>query len=524
MDAATIYARRWYILGVLTLSLVIIVAGNSSLNVALPTIVRELHASSSQLEWIVDAYSLVFAGLVLPMGALGDRFGRKGVLQIGLVLFAVAALGGCLANTANWVIAARAVMGIGAAMIMPATLSIVANVFPPEERSRAIAIWAGFAGAGVSVGPPASGFLLNHFWFGSVFFINLPIVAVALVAGAFLLPTSRDPRHVALDIPGAAFSVAGLTALLFGIIQAPDRGWSDGVILAAFAAAIGLLVTFVWWELHSDHPMLPMEQFRDRRFSAGAGCVALTFFAMFGLFFIASQYMQFVLGFSPLRAGCATLPMAAMMVFVAPRSARLADRFGRNRVMAVGLTTVATGMLVMSTLTPTTGYLRVAIALVLFGTGMGLTTAPATGAIMESMPLAKAGVGSAVNDTTREVGGALGVAVLGSLLATVYGSHLAHRIVGAPATVVAGAKHSIGAALRIAAGAPPPFNHVLATAARRSFTDGMHVVFLVSASIVVLTALLEFFAMPDTRGGYSVVHPPARDDEEPEAAPTRSAG
>src|ERR1041385_7783056 len=228
-DPEVIYARRWYILAVLNLSLVIIVAGNSALNVALPTFVRDLHATNSQLEWIVDAYSLVFAGLVLPMGALGDRFGRKGLLQIGLVLFAGASLGGTFATETWHLIAMRAVMGIGAAMIMPATLSIVANVFPPQERARAIAIWAGFAGAGVSIGPPLSGFLLDHFWFGSVFLINVPIIAVALLAGAFLVPSSRDPRESALDFVGSALSILGLSSLLYGIIQAPDRGWSDGV-------------------------------------------------------------------------------------------------------------------------------------------------------------------------------------------------------------------------------------------------------------------------------------------------------
>src|SRR5437879_3981185 len=253
-DPDTVYSRRWYILGVLNLSLVIIVAGNSSLNVALPTFVRALHATSSQLEWIVDAYSLVFAGLVLPMGALGDRFGRKGLLQGGLVLFAAAALAGSMA-TAPWqLIAARAVMGVGGAMIMPATLSIVANVFPPRERARAIAIWAGFAGAGVSIGPPLSGFLLDHFWFGSVFLINVPIIAVALAAGAVLVPTSRDPQHRALDVVGSLLSMAGFSLLLYGIIQAPDRGWSDRIIIASFVVAALLLLTFVAWETRSAPP------------------------------------------------------------------------------------------------------------------------------------------------------------------------------------------------------------------------------------------------------------------------------
>jgi len=499
IDPEVVYARRWFILAVLNLSLVIIVAGNSALNVALPTFVRSLHATNSQLEWIVDAYSLVFAGLVLPMGALGDRFGRKGLLQAGLVVFAAAALAASMATTPWHLIAARAVMGVGAAMIMPATLSIVANVFPPRERAKAIAIWAGFAGAGVSIGPPLSGFLLDRFWFGSVFLINVPIIAVALVAGAVLVPTSRDPRHRALDVGGSLLSMAGFSLLLYGIIQAPDRGWSDGIILASFVVASFLLLTFVAWERRSDHPMLPIEEFSDRRFSAGAAGIALTFFAMFGLFFISTQYLQFVLGYSPLRAGVALLPMAALMVLTAPRSASLAERFGRNRVMATGLVVIASGMLVMSTLSPSSSYLGVALALVLFGGGMGLTTAPATGAIMEAMPLAKAGVGSAVNDTTREVGGSLGVAVLGSLLATGYRQHLASHLGGLPHLAAGAARQSLGGALAVSRSLPSPIGRPLASAARHSFTDGMSVVFLAAAGVALLTALLELVAMPGRR-------------------------
>jgi EmrB/QacA subfamily drug resistance transporter len=495
-DPEVIYSRRWAILAVLNLSLLLIVAANSSLNVALPTFVRNLHATNSQLQWIVDAYSLVFAGLVLPMGALGDRFGRKGLLQGGLVLFAAAALAGSMATAAWHLIATRAVMGVGAAMIMPATLSIVANVFPPRERAKAIAIWAGFAGAGVSIGPPLSGFLLDHFWFGSVFLINVPIIAVALVAGAVLVPTSRDPQHRALDVVGSLLSMLGFSLLLYAIIQAPDRGWTDPLILAAFAGAVALLGTFVSWERRSQHPMLPIEQFADPRFSAGAACIALTFFAMFGLFFISTQYLQVVLGYSPQRAGLALLPMAAMMVLTAPRSAGLAERVGRNRVMATGLVVIASGMLVMSTLSPASSYLAVAAALVLFGGGMGLTTAPATGAIMEAMPLAKAGVGSAVNDTTREVGGSLGVAVLGSLLATGYRHHLAPHLTGLPHAAAGAARQSVGAAVAVSRSMPAPVGRPLASAARHAFTDGMSVVFLAAAGVALLTALLELWAMP----------------------------
>lgn len=517
-DPDLVYARRWAILGVLNLSLVIIVAGNASLNVALPTIVHDLHATSSQLEWMVAAYSLVFAGLVLPMGALGDRFGRKGLLQTGLAIFAVGALGGTLA-TAPWhVIATRMVMGVGAAMIMPATLSIVTNVFPPEERSRAIAIWAGFAGAGLCVGPLASGFLLDHFYFGSIFLLNVPIIALALATGAVLVPSSRDPDHRALDPVGGVLSMLGLAALLYAIIQAPDRGWTDPLILAGFAVALVVLYQFVAWERRSDHPMLPIDQFGDRRFAAGAGSIALTFFAMFGLFFVATQYLQFVLGYSPVTAGAATLPLAATMVVAAPRSAGLADRFGRNRVMAGGLGLIVVGMLIMALLTVTSGYPPVALALLLFGAGMGLANAPATGAIMESMPLGKAGVGSAVNDTTREVGGSLGVAVLGSLLATGYRHHLASHLAGAPGPVAVAARQSLGGALEASrAGGPGAFGAPLALAARQAFVSGMAAVFLTGAAVAAGTAVLVLVAMPGRRLPRPEAIPGETTGEAPEA-------
>ncbi len=460
----------------MNLSLVLVVAGNSALNVTLPTIVRDIGATSSELQWIVDAYALVFAGLLLPMGALGDRYGRKGMLQLGLAVFA---LGSALAvfATEPWhLIATRSIMGVGGAMIMPATLSIITNVFPPQERAKAIAIWAGFAGAGAALGPLLSGFLLEHFWFGSVFLVNLPIIAVALVSGA----------------------------LLYAIIEGPDIGWTDPETMGLFAAAVLLLVGFVIWELRVPEPMLPMEQFRDPRFSVGTGTIGLTFFAMFGTFFVASQYLQFVRGYSPLLAGVATLPMALMMVLLAPRSAGFAERYGRNRVMGVGLATVALGLLTLSFLTPDTPYLYLAFGLMLLGGGMSMTTAPATGAVMSSMPLAKAGVGSAVNDTSREVGGSLGVAVLGSILSSVYRSSLDLDLSGAPPAAASAIEEGIGSALAVADQAPVAVGPAIAEAARTAFTDAMGPVFVSAAAVAVLTALLAWRLMPAR--GEVVVH------------------
>jgi len=499
-----IHARRWATLAVLNLSLVLVVAGNSSLNVALPTIVRELGADNAELQWIVDAYALVFAGLLLPMGALGDRFGRKGLLQLGLTIFAVGAVAATFATEPWHLIATRAFMGVGGAMIMPATLSIITNVFPPEERTRAIAIWAGFAGAGAAIGPVVSGVLLEHFWFGSVFLINVPIAALALGTGAFLVPSSRDPRQRRLDPVGGLLSVAALGALLYAIIEAPDRGWNDAVTLALFAAALVLGVGFVRWEQRTEFPMLPIEQFADRRFSTGAGVIGLTFFAMFGVFFVSTQYLQFVLAYSPLKAGLATLPFAAMMVVAAPRSAGFSARYGRKRVMATGLVLIAAGMVVLSQLSPHSPYLHLMIGLMLMGAGMGSTTAPATGAVMESMPLAKAGVGSAVNDTSREVGGSLGIAVLGSLLSSGYRSSLELDLTAAPPDAAAAVNESIGGALAVAGRLPAQFGDAVSAAARTAFTDSMSLVFLIGSVVAVLTAGLVLRFMPSR--GEVVVH------------------
>jgi len=519
-EPAAIHARRWRILAVLNLSLVIVVAANASLNVALPTAVRDLQATNAELQWMVDAYALVFAGLLLPMGALGDRFGRKGLLQGGLVTFALGALVATLASEPWQVITTRAVMGAGAAAIMPATLSIITSVFPAEERSKAIAIWAGFAGAGGSIGPVASGFLLEHFWFGSVFFINVPIIALALVSGAVLLPSSRDPEHRALDPVGSVLSIAGLGTLLYAIIQAPERGWTDPLIVALFAVAVVTLIAFVRFERSMASPMLPMEQFGDLRFSIGAGAIFLTFFAMFGMFFVLTQYLQFVLSYSPLHAGAATLPMAVAMIVTAPRSAALAERFGRKRVMAAGLGLLSVAMVVLSTLSTESTYPNLAVALVLLGSGMGLAMAPATGAIMESMPLGKAGVGSAVNDTTRELGGSLGVAVLGSLLSSGYRGGLGQDALGAgpgalPSRLLESARESVGAALGVAGRVPGSAGELLASVARHSFTDAMGVVFLTAAVVALVSAGLVLRFMPGRPPPPAAPVPSADDQGEP---------
>jgi EmrB/QacA subfamily drug resistance transporter len=489
-----LYQRRWWALLVLCLSLIVIGMDNTILNVALPTLARDLGATASQLQWIVDAYVLVFAGLLLTMGALGDRFGRKLALNAGLLVFVAGSVASAFAGSPEILIASRAAMGIGGALIMPSTLSIITNVFPLKERGRAIGVWAGMAGLGIVLGPVIGGWLLEHFWWGSVFLVNVPVVAVAVLAGWPLVPESRDPRATPLDPVGALLSIAALVTLVYGIIEAPQRGWTDPLILGCFGIAGVLSVAFIWWERRVQHPMLRMEFFRNPRFSAASGAITMVFFALFGSVFLLTQHLQFVLGYTPLQAGFRILPVAALIV-AAPLSARLVESIGTKIVVFAGLLTVATGLWLLSTVEASSGYGLVAASLAVLGTGMGLTMAPATESIMGSLPLAKAGVGSAMNDTTRMVGGALGVAVLGSILASGYGAAIEPALRGAPPQVAHAAGDSIGAASTIAARLGPQGQGLL-DAARSAFIQGMGDAVLVAAGVAAFAALLVLLFLP----------------------------
>ncbi len=499
--------RRWSALLVLCLSLVVIGMDNTILNVALPTLAQELSATASQLQWIVDSYVLVFAGLLLTMGAVGDRFGRKLALDIGLVVFGLSSVLSAFAGSAGVLIASRAVMGVGGALIMPATLSIITATFPPKERGRAIGVWAGVAGLGIVLGPLVGGWLLERYWWGSVFLVNVPVIAVALLAGWPLVRESKDPRSEPLDPVGAVLSIAGLVSLVYGIIEAPGRGWSDPVIVAAFTVAAVLLAAFVAWERFVAHPMLHMEFFRRPRFSAASGAITLVFFALFGTIFLLTQHLQFVLGFTPLEAGVRILPIAALIV-AAPLSARLAERVGTKFVVAAGLLVVAGGLGLLSTVTIEDGYGLVAASLAVLGTGMGLTMAPATESIMGALPLAKAGVGSAMNDTTRMVGGALGVAVLGTVLAGTYSSTIAPAVAGLPGPAAAAAADSIGAATALAAQAGAAGQPLL-DAARGAFVAGMGDAVLLAAGAALLGAALVLAFLPARPSAADAVDEPA---------------
>jgi EmrB/QacA subfamily drug resistance transporter len=481
------YERRWWTLGVLCLSLVMIVAANTSLNVALPTLVRDLHASGSDLQWVVDAYSLVFAGLLLTAGSLGDRFGRRLALNVGLIIFGTASLVAAFSGSSALLIASRATMGMGAALVMPATLSVLAHVFPPDERRRAIAVWAGFAGVGAAVGSIFSGWLLQNFWWGSVFMINVAVVIAALVAGAFLVPSSRDDHHPALDPLGALLSITGLGTLIYAIIEAPGRGWLSSSTLATFLVATAVLAAFAAWELRTAKPMLDLRFFRNPRFAAATSTITLIFFIMFGTIFILTQYLQLVLGYNPLQAGLRVVPWAVTYMISAPLSARAVERWGQRFVVGGGLAVVAVGLLLLSRSGVHHNYLLLASSMVVMAAGQGMATAPSTGAIVASLPLDKAGVGSAINDTTREFGGALGVAVFGSVVASRYRVDLAQHLSALPA-VAHSASGSLGAALQTAGTLPGPASTTLAAVARQAYVHAFDQTLVVTIAVALFAS------------------------------------
>ena len=490
--------RRWWTLLALAVSVLVLGVDNTILNVALPTIERDLDASTGALQWIVDSYLLVFAGLLLTMGSLGDRFGRRRALMLGLVLFGVASTAAAFATSSDMLIAARGAMGIGGALIMPATLSILTNVFPREEQGKAIGVWAGVFGLGVAIGPTGGGLLLEHFDWGAVFLVNVPIIAAALLACARLVPESRDPATPPIDVPGAALSIVGLTALVYGVIDAPEAGWTAGSTLAAFGTAAVMLAAFVAWERHVEHPMLDLRFFRNARFSAASGALTAASFALFGSIFFLTQHLQGVLGYDALEAGIRMLPVAAGLMVAAPLSAKVVEAIGTRGAVTAGMLLVAGGLAIVVGADAADGYTPVWMSMVVMAVGMGTAMAPATESVMSALPAAKAGVGSAMNDTVRMVGGALGVAVLGSVLSTGYRGGME----GAPEA----ARESLSAAL---AGGDP----AVAQQAVGAFVDAMHTSVLVAAAVALAGAIVAAVFLPgrrrERRAGALVTEPVA---------------
>jgi EmrB/QacA subfamily drug resistance transporter len=503
LPATSPYPRRWKALVVLAMSLLIVSVDNTILNVALPTIERELDASSSELQWIVDGYLLAFAVLLLLAGSLGDRFGRKKALTVGLLIFGAGSICAALANGSTELIASRALMGVGAAAIMPTTLSILTNIFPEDERPKAIAIWAAVAGMGVAIGPTSGGWLLEHFAWSSVFLVNIPVVIVGLVAGAILIPESRDPEPKALDLPGAGLSIAGLTAIVWGLIEASERGWTDGTVLGAFAIGSAILALFIVWERKTTHPMLDVSVFRNLRFSAASLAVGFVFFALMGVVYFLTTYLQSVMGYSALGAGVRMIPVAIGLVSATKLSVVLTEKIGTKVVVAMGLSTVGGALFVLSTCGVDTGYGRVALALGLMGFGMSLAMSPATESIMGSLPKAKAGIGSAMNDVVRELGGTLGVAVLGSVLASGYGDGMDGAVAGLPAGAAEAASDSVGAAHQVAARMGGDAATRLITIADQSFVDAMSTTATLAAAVALVGALIAVAFLPSRAGSHA---------------------
>ncbi|GAB1813897.1 MFS transporter [Mycobacterium sp. MUNTM1] len=482
-------------LAVICLGVFVISVDATIVNVALPTLSRELGADTAQLQWIVDAYTLVMSGLLLSAGSLSDRYGRRGWLNSGLALFAVTSAVAAQMNSADALIAARAAMGVGAAVIFPTTLGLITNIFTdPAPRAKAIGLWAAMVGVGVAVGPISGGWLLEHFWWGSIFMVNIPVAALAIIGATLFVPSSRDPAAPRVDVPGLILSATGITTLVYTVIEAPTWGWTDGRTMAGFLIAAIVLAAFARWERLSTHPMLDVSVFTNRRFSGGSLAVTAGFLTLFGFIFVITQYFQFIKDYTAFESGVRLLPVAASIALASIGGPRLVERIGTTAVVATGLAVFAAGLAWASTADAATPYTQIAMQMLLLGGGLGLTFSPATEAIMGSLPIDKAGVGSAVNDTTRELGGTLGVAIAGSIFASVYSGHLgASALTGLPADAM---RHSMAVAHTVIQHLPAQQAGHVRTAVDRAFLDGLQVSSLVCAGIALGAAIVVGWLLP----------------------------
>jgi EmrB/QacA subfamily drug resistance transporter len=499
MDSQVVQRRRWVILLVLIVGLLAIVIDNTVLNVALKTIAQPhggLDASQSQLEWAINSYTLVFAGLLFTFGVIGDRLGRKRMLVGGLVLFGVASLLSAYAQSPDQLILARAAMGLGGAAVMPQTLSIISNVFEPSQRPRAIGIWATAVGIGVATGPVLGGVLLDHFWWGSVFLINVPVTIVGVIAALVLVPESRNPERARIDYVGVLASIAGLVLLVYGIVQGGDTGsWLRPGVLAPIAGGLVVLALFVWYESRIAHPSLDVRLFRDRRLSASVGALGLLFFGMGGVFFFTSFYLQNVRGYTALDAGLLTVPFAVGQLAMSPRSAGLVRRYGAKAVGAIGMFVTAAALGGYASLSTDSPIWILGVLFAIQGAGIGMAMPAATSAVMDVLPRERAGAGSALTNTARQVAVALGVAVLGSILSQSYRSAMSPRLSVLPAGVRHTAAQSVSATQAVAQqlGAA---GRTLLGPADTAFVNAMHITTIVAAIIAVGGSLVVLRWMP----------------------------
>ena len=498
------HSRRWLALVVLCIPLLIVSLDNTVLNVALPTLVRKLHATESQLQWIVDAYVLVFGGLMLTAGSLADRVGRKRTFLAGLAAFAAGSTWAAFSGSVGMLIAARASMGVGAALIMPSTLSIITNTFGDQgERQRALGFWSGTSGAGIALGPIVGGLLLAHFWWGSVFLINVPVAAIGFACAIRLVPDSKNPVAERPDPGGALLSIAGLGLVLWAIIEAPVHGWTSALVIGLGTAGLATLVAFVIQERSRSKPMLNLGFFASRRFSAAVVSNGMLMFALFGALFVLTQYLQFELGYTALQAGVRTLPAAGAIAVVAPLSSALVRKLGAKVTVVAGLIVVAAGLWQISGATLSATYASTLPGMIMLGVGAGLVLPSATGSVMGSLPSEHTGVGSATNGTFIQVGGALGVAIIGSLLSTRYQHRTASAL--APYHVPHVVEHvilgSLGGALAVAGHIGGATGALLAHYARSAFISGMDLGLLVGAAVALAAALVALLALPSRAAG-----------------------
>jgi len=502
MDAPnTGHPRRWAILGVLVISLLVVVLDNTVLNVALRTIADPqdgLGATQSQLEWAINSYTLVFAGLLFTAGILADRFGRRITLTIGLALFGIASLVSAYATSPDQLIWARALMGLGAAAVMPATLSIISNVFDPRERGRAIGVWAGAVGLGVAIGPIVGGILLEHFWWGSVFLINVPIVIAGVALVLILVPESKDPRPGKIDVIGVLLSIVGLSLLTYGVIEGGDKGFGQPEAWGTLVGAVAVLTAFILYERRIEFPSLDVKLFAIREFSASVGAIGLVFFAAMGAMFFSAFYLQLVRGYGPLASGALFVPFAAAQMIFAPRSAAMVKRFGPKLVSTVGLLLVAAGLSGWIFVGQDTPIWIVGALFFLMGVGMANVMPPATEAIMAALPREKAGVGSAVSNTIRQIGGALGVAALGAIVTSYYRDDIASATTGLPAAARDVAQESISGAYGVAEQAGPA-GPALIQSANDAFITAMHYASIGSTVFAILGAVVAAIWLPGKR-------------------------
>jgi EmrB/QacA subfamily drug resistance transporter len=502
MQIAGTVQRRPLILVSLLLAAFVINLDITIVNVALPTLVRELHASNSQLQWVVDAYNLLFVAVLLAAGSLSDRYGRKGFLLAGLAVFGVASIAGGLTDTAGQLIVARCFMGLGAAMIFPTTLSLISNVYTERaERAKAIGLWGATAGIAIALGPIVGGWLLEQFSWTSIFWAMAPVAGVTAALVAWSVPTSRDPAGHKTDIPGLILSSAAIALLTYTLIEAPDYGWSAGRSLAGYALAAGLFAAFILRERTVAEPMLAVSLFRNLRFTAASGSVTVAFFGIAGFSFLITQYFQFFKGYHPLSTGVHLLPVAFAVGIMSVLGTQLAVRFGTKQVVTAGLLSLAVFFAWVSTADTGTSYLEIVGQMLLGGSGVGLVSAPATEAIMGVVPKAKAGIGSAVNDATRLLGSTLGVAVIGSVFASLYNSRLSGRLPAELAPRLARTAHnSVGGALELAnrtsLNGHPALGTAVHAAASNAFFHGFSAACLVAAGVSAAAAIAALVLLP----------------------------